>query len=48
VSAGNAATVVFAVGGVLAAAGIVVWLTAPRAPVTVGTNGTEVVVGGAF
>jgi hypothetical protein len=48
VNAGNAATVVVAVGGAVAAAGIVVWLTAPHARVAVGTNGSEVVFRGAF
>jgi hypothetical protein len=40
--------VVFVVGGVAAAAGIVVWLTAPSAKVAVGTNGREVFLGGSF
>jgi hypothetical protein len=35
---GDASTVAFIAGGVLAVAGLVVWLTAPRAPVTVGAR----------
>jgi hypothetical protein len=48
VSLGNLATVVFVVGGVAAAAGIVVWLTAPSAKAAVGTNGRAVFLGGSF
>jgi hypothetical protein len=35
---GDASTVAFIAGGVLAVAGLVVWLTAPRAPVTIGAH----------
>jgi hypothetical protein len=48
VSQGNVATGVFVAGAVAAAAGVVVWLTAPSAKVTVGTNGREVFLGGRF
>jgi hypothetical protein len=44
VSAGNVATVVVAVSTAVAVAGVVLWLTAPRAATQVGTNGTEIVV----
>jgi len=48
VSTGNAATVVVCVGAVVAAAGVVVWLTAPRAQAAVGTNGHAVFVRASF
>jgi hypothetical protein len=48
VKMGNMATVAAAVGGGLAATGLVIWLTAPRGPVTVGTNGRELFVAGTF
>ncbi len=44
----DAATVVLAVGGAATVTGIVVLLTAPKAPVSVGTTGTSVVVSGRF
>ena len=48
VSMGNAATVVVCVGAVVAAAGVVVWLTAPRALAALGTNGHAVFVRASF
>lgn len=48
---GNVATAMLITGGVLAAGGLVLWLTAPSAPSTtpqVGTNGTSVFVRGSF
>jgi hypothetical protein len=42
VHGGNVATVVMAVGGGVAAAGIILWLTAPNAAVAVGTTGREI------
>jgi hypothetical protein len=48
VTTGNVATVVVCVGGALAAAGLVIWLTAPNAQASVGTNGTEFFVRGSF
>jgi hypothetical protein len=39
VHGGNAATVVMAVGGVAAAAGIILWLTAPNGSVAISTTG---------
>jgi hypothetical protein len=48
VSEGNAATVVLSVGAAIAAVGVVVWLTAPRAKVAVGTNGHELILEGSF
>jgi hypothetical protein len=42
VKGGDAATVVMVVGGVVAATGLVVWLTAPSASVSVGTTGRQV------
>jgi serine/threonine-protein kinase len=45
---GNAATVAVSVGGALAATGIILWLAGPRAPVTVGTDGTELFLSGTF
>jgi hypothetical protein len=35
---GDASTALFIAGGVLAVAGVVVWLTAPRSPVTIGAR----------
>jgi hypothetical protein len=48
VSLGNAATGLVIGGAVVAAAGLVVWLTAPRAPVQVGANIGQVVLRGSF
>jgi tetratricopeptide (TPR) repeat protein len=51
VSAGHladAASVVFVAGAVATGAGVVIWLTAPRAPVSVGANGRAVFVFGSF
>jgi len=48
VSEGNAGTIVMVTGGVLVAAGVVVWFTAPKARVSVGTNGSEVLLRGRF
>jgi hypothetical protein len=50
VSEGNAATVVFAVGGVAVAAGIVLWLTAPKGEATaaLGTDGHQIFLTGRF
>jgi hypothetical protein len=48
VTAGDVATVVVCVGGALAAAGLIIWLTAPSAQTSVGTNGTEVFLRGSF
>jgi hypothetical protein len=48
VSQGNVGTVVFVTGAVVAAAGIVVWLTAPRAKMAVGTDGSELLLRGSF
>ena len=48
VSEGNAGTVVFVTGAVLAAVGVVVWFTAPSAKVAVGTDGSEVFLKGVF
>jgi len=48
VTAGNVASVVFGVGAGIAAAGVVVWLTAPSAQTTVGTNGTTLLLRGTF
>ena len=45
---GNIATGMVITGGVLAAAGLVLWLTAPSASPQVGTNGTGVFVRGSF
>jgi hypothetical protein len=44
----DVATVVLIAGGVATAAGIVVWLTAPKASVAVGTNGSMVFLRGTF
>jgi hypothetical protein len=48
VSLGNVATSFVIGGAVVAAAGLVVWLTASSAPVQVGTNGGQVLVRGSF
>ena len=48
VSEGNAGTVVMVAGGVLAAAGIVVWFTAPSAKVSVGAAGSSLWLRGTF
>jgi hypothetical protein len=48
VGAGNVASVVFGVGAGVAAAGVVLWLTAPSASTTVGTSGNELFVHGTF
>jgi hypothetical protein len=45
---GNVATGVVIGGAVVAAAGLVVWLTAPSAPVQVGTNGGQMLLRGSF
>jgi hypothetical protein len=45
---GNLATLAVGVGAAATAVGVVVWLTAPTAHVTVGTNGSSVLVGGRF
>jgi hypothetical protein len=47
VNLGNVATVVSAVGGVVIAAGAVIWLTAPTGP-QVGTNGRELLLQSIF
>jgi len=48
VSAGNVATVVLAVGAGVAAAGAVLWLTAPSTGAAVGTSGTAIFLRGTF
>jgi hypothetical protein len=48
VKEGNVGTAFCVAAGVVAAAGVVVWFTAPSAKLGVGTNGREVWVGGAF
>lgn len=48
VGTGNAATILVLAGGAVTAAGVVVWLTAPRATVTVGTNGRDLLLRGSF
>jgi hypothetical protein len=48
VSTGNVATVVVCAGAVVAAAGVVVWLTAPRSQAAVGTNGNTVFLRASF
>ncbi len=45
---GNIATGMMITGGVLAATGLVIWLTAPSAAPQVGTNGTSVFVRESF
>jgi serine/threonine-protein kinase len=47
-SLGNVATGFVIGGAVVAAAGLVVWLTAPGAPVQVGANGGQAIVRGTF
>ena len=56
-TAAQGANVAFIAGGVLAVAGVVLWLTAPRAPThraqvrfvpSVGPNGASVTLGGVF
>jgi hypothetical protein len=44
----DGATVVFVAGAIVAAAGVVVWLTAPKAPVAVGLQNRGVVLSGSF
>jgi serine/threonine-protein kinase len=44
----NGASVVFVIGAAATVGGAVVWLTAPRAPVAVGTNGRELLLSGSF
>jgi hypothetical protein len=44
----DAATIVFAVGAAATAAGAVIWLTAPKAPIAVGANLNGVLVSGTF
>lgn len=48
VSLGNVATGVVIAGGVLAAAGVVLWFTAPRDGPQVGYDGRQVLIGGTF
>jgi hypothetical protein len=48
VNEGNVGTVVLVAGAVVAAAGVVLWLTAPSAKVAVGTRGTELLLKGTF
>ena len=49
VSEGNAATVVVCVGAAMAAAGVLLWLTAPSSrALAVGTSGREVILRGSF
>jgi hypothetical protein len=45
---GNLATVVVGIGAAAAVAGAIVWFTAPDAPVTVGTSGSALLIGGRF
>jgi hypothetical protein len=47
-SLADGASVAVIVGAVAAGAGVVLWLTAPSAPVSVGTNGTGLLVSGRF
>jgi hypothetical protein len=47
-SLADGASVVFVAGAVATAAGVVIWLTAPRAPVAVGVNGQGVLLSGSF
>ena len=47
-NSGNLATVLAGAGAAVAVAGAVIWLTAPSAPVTVGTNGSTLLVRGSF
>lgn len=46
--AGNVATVLMSVGGLLAADGVVLWLTAPSQSTQLGANGSQVFVKGSF
>jgi len=48
VNLGNAATIVAVAGGAIALTGVVVWLSAPRAPAIVGTDGRQLLVQGSF
>jgi hypothetical protein len=48
VSEGNVATVVFTVGAVALAAGVVIWLTAPSSTTQVGTDGRQLLLRGTF
>jgi tetratricopeptide (TPR) repeat protein len=45
---GNASTIAAVAGGALAATGIILWITSPRGPITVGANGSELFVNGSF
>jgi hypothetical protein len=47
-SLANAASVTFGVGAAAMVAGVVVWWTAPKGSVAVGTNGREVLFSGTF
>jgi hypothetical protein len=44
----DAASVALVAGAIAAGAGVVLWLTAPSAPVAVGTNGTGLLLSGSF
>jgi hypothetical protein len=48
VNSGNAATVIVCASAVVAAVGLVVWLTAPSERFAVGVNGSTLVLGGSF
>jgi hypothetical protein len=48
VNTGNVASVLIVGGAVVAASGLVLWLTAPSSPVQVGTSGRGLVAWGAF
>jgi len=48
VNAGNVATVVMSVGGLLAVGGVVLWLAAPSASTSVGAGAGQVLVKGSF
>lgn len=48
VSQGTVATVVVCVGAAVAVTGVVLWLTAPRAPVAVGASGSQLLLRGTF
>jgi hypothetical protein len=48
VSTGNIATAFVAVGAVVVAGGVVLWLTAPSGPVHVGIRGSEAFLAGSF
>jgi hypothetical protein len=45
---GDLATVFVVVGAAISVGGVVLWVTAPSAPVAVGTNGRQILVGGDF